>query len=312
MKILVTGAGGQIGADLLPRLVARGDDVTVFDLAPQPATCPPEVRWVRGDVTMAGEVFDAVKTARPDRLFHLAAILSATGERVPHRAWAVNMEGTRNVLEAARLFEVGQVFFTSTIAAFGPGLEPPVGDDVSLRPTTMYGLTKVGGELLGEWYQRTYGVDFRGVRFPGLISAAEPGGGTSDYALFMYVNGLRDGFYEAFVTPESQIPFMYMPDAVRAVLELSDAPRASLGRSIYNIAAISPTAAEIADAVRERIPGVRLTFRSDPRRQAILDSWPSVLDDTNARHDWGWSHAYDLASMSDDLLAKLREPASVR
>ena len=125
------------------------------------------------------------------------------------------------------------------------------------------------------------------------------------------VDGLRTGAYEAFVTPESRIPFMYMPDAVRAVLELSDAPRQRLGRSIYNIAAISPTAAEIADAVRERIPGVRLTFRSDPRRQAILDSWPSVLDDSNARKDWGWSHEYDLASMSDDLLAKLREPASV-
>ncbi len=312
MKILVTGAGGQIGADLLPRLVARGDDVSVFDLAPAPADTPPEVRWTRGDVTMAGEVFDAVRATRPTRIIHLAAILSATGERVPHRAWAVNMDGTRHVLEAARLFDVEQVFFTSTIAAFGPGLEPPVGDDVSLRPTTMYGLTKVAGELLGEWYQRTHGLDFRGVRYPGLISATEPGGGTSDYALYMYVHGLRHGSYEAFVTPESRIPFMYMPDAVRAMIELSDAPRARLGRSIYNVAAISPTAAEIADAVRARIPGVRLSFRSDPRRQAILDSWPSVLDDSNARRDWGWSHAYDLVSMSDDLLARLRGPAAVR
>lgn len=310
MKILVTGAGGQIGADLLPRLVARGDDVTVFDLAPRPAACPEAVHWIRGDITMAGEVFDAVRHARPERLFHLAAILSATGERVPHRAWTVNMEGTRIALEAARLFDVKQVFFTSTIAAFGPGLPAPVGDDVPLRPTTMYGLTKVGGELLGEWYQRVYGIDFRGVRFPGLISAAEPGGGTSDYALFMYVSGLRQGAYEAFVTPESQIPFMYMPDAVRAVLELSDAPKERLGRSIYNIAAMSPTAAEIAEAVRQRIEGVQLTFRSDPRRQAILDSWPSVLDDANARRDWGWAHEYDLESMSDDLIARLREPAA--
>lgn len=308
MKILVTGAGGQIGADLLPRFLARGDQVTAFDLAPAPESAPTSVAWLRGDVTQPGEVLDAVKSTRPDRIFHLAAILSATGERVPHRAYAINLDGTRNVLEAARLFEVGQVFFTSTIAAFGPGLEAPVGDDVSMRPTTMYGLTKVAGELLGEWYQRTYGLDFRGVRFPGLISAAEPGGGTSDYALFMYVAGLRTGAYEAFVSPQSRIPFMYMPDAVRAMLELSDAPRERLGRSIYNIAAMSPTAEEIAQAVRLRIPGVRLTFRSDPRRQAILDSWPTVLDDTNARRDWNWRPAFDLESMSDDLLERLREP----
>ncbi len=307
MKILVTGAGGQIGTDLLPMLLSRGHDVAVYDLAPRPDWCPAGVEWMRGDISVSAEVFDAVKSAAPDRIFHLAAILSAAGEAVPHRTWHVNLDGTRYVLEAARLFEVQQVFYTSTIAVFGPGLEPPVGDDVPLHPTTMYGVTKVAGELLGEYYESVFGLDFRGVRFPGLINAGIPGGGTSDYALYMFVDGMRDGAYEAFCTPESRIPFMYMPDALRAMIELSEAPKEALTRSIYNIAAMSPTAQEIADAVRERVPGVNLTFKSDPKRQAILDSWPAVLDDSNARRDWGWKHEFDLAAMSDDIVPKIRE-----
>lgn len=306
MKILVTGAAGQVGMDLLPLLTAQGHAVTVLDLVPKPSGCPAGVTWVRGDITLAPEVSEAVRSAQPERIVHLAAILSATGETVPHRAWRVNMEGTHHVLEAARLFGVKQVFFTSTIAAFGPGLPEPVGNDVSMRPTTMYGVTKVAGELLGEYYQKAFGIDFRGVRFPGLINAGIPGGGTTDYALYMFIDGLRTGAYECFVSADSRVPFMYMPDALRAVLELMDAPKARLTRSIYNIAAMSPTADEIADAVRRRIPGVRLGFRSDPRRQGILNSWPKVLDDSVARRDWGWKHAYDLEAMADDLMPKMR------
>ena len=307
MKILLTGAAGQVGTDLLPMLTERGDQVLAFDLAPAPKNLASGVEWVRGDVTQAAEIYDAVSGFRPDRIMHFAAILSARGEQIPHRAWRVNMDGTLHVLEAARLFGKPQVFYTSTIAAFGPGLPNPVGDDVPLRPSTMYGVTKVAGERLGEYYQSHFGLDFRGVRFPGLINAGIPGGGTSDYALFMYVDGLRLGKYECFVSAQSRIPFMYMPDALRAVLELSDAPQESLGRSIYNIAAISPSAEEIAEAVRARIPGVELTFRSDPERQAILDSWPQVLDDHHARFEWGWNHEFDLEAMSDDLLPKVRE-----
>jgi threonine 3-dehydrogenase len=306
MKILVTGAAGQVGLDLLPLLTARGHTVTVLDTQPKPAALGTGVTWVRGDITLAPEVSEAVRAAQPERIVHLAAILSATGETVPHRAWRVNMEGTHHVLEAARLFGVKQVFFTSTIAAFGPGLAEPVGNDVSMRPTTMYGVTKVAGELLGEYYQKAFGLDFRGVRFPGLINAGIPGGGTTDYALYMFIDGLRTGASECFVAADSRVPFMYMPDALRAVLELMDAPKARLTRSIYNIAAMSPTADEIADAVRRRIPGVRLTFRSDPRRQAILNSWPKALDDSLARREWGWKHAFDLEAMADDLMPRMR------
>jgi threonine 3-dehydrogenase len=215
------------------------------------------------------------------------------------------MEGTYLVLEAARLFGVRQLFFTSTIAAFGPGLPTPVGDVVPLRPRTMYGLTKVAGELLGEYYESAFGLDFRGVRFPGLINAGIPGGGTSDYALFMYVEGVRTGRYEAFVHEGSRIPFMYMPDAVRAMIELADAPKERLTQSIYNIAAMSPTAGDFAEAVRHRVPGVQITFRSDPRRQAILDSWPQELDDSRARRDWGWQAEYDLERLSDDIVPRI-------
>ena len=306
MKIMITGAAGQIGTDLIPALLADGHEVATFDLAPRPEGCPPEVEWIRGDVSLAPEFNEAVKRFAPDRLVHMAAILSAAGESIPHRAYRVNMEGLHNALEAARLFDVTQVFFTSTIAVFGPGLPDCVGDDVPLRPTTMYGITKAFGERLGEYYQSNYGIDFRGVRFPGLISAGTPGGGTSDYALFMYVEGLRNGAYEAFCSPASCIPFMYMPDALRAMQELMDAPKEKLKRCIYNIAAMSPTAQAFADAVKARLPEVQLTFNSDPKLQAILDSWPRELDDANARREWNWRHEFDLDAMSDDLIPKVR------
>ena len=247
MKILVTGAAGQVGTDLLPLLVERGDEVTVFDIVPRPDGCPKAVTWVRGDITLAPNVYDAVREAQPDLIYHLAAILSARGEAMPHQAYRVNMDGTLNVLEAARLFGVEQVFYASTIAAFGPGLPDLVPNEVSMRPTTMYGVTKVAGELLGEYYQEKFGLDFRGVRFPGLLNAGVPGGGTSDYALFMYVDGLTKGHYASFAEPRARIHYMYMHDALRAILELAAAPKERLKRSVYNIAAVSPTAEEFAD-----------------------------------------------------------------
>ncbi len=306
MRILVTGGAGQVGTDLIRLLASRGADVVVYDLAPTPEDLPDGVRWIRGDVCNASELYDCVQEVRPEVLYHFAAILSASGEKMPHRAYAVNQHGTYHALEAARLFGVRQLMFASTIAAFGPNLPDPVPNEVSLLPTTMYGVTKVAGEMLGNYYHEKWGLDFRGVRFPGLINAGVPGGGTTDYSLHMYVDGLKHGKYECYVGPESTVPMMYMPDALRAMVELSDAPRTRLGRCIYNIAAVSPTAAEFADAVRARVPGVEITFNVDPKRQAILDSWPNRVDDSCAREEWDWRHEYDLDRMSDDLIAKLR------
>lgn len=307
-RVLVTGAGGQVGLELIRTLVADGHDVHASDIAARPsATVLPEtVPWHPLDVTDGDRVEELVGHVRPHQVFHLAAILSARGEELPQKTFHVNQLGTFNVLEAARQFEVAQVLFTSTIAVYGAGLPELVSEDAQLSPSTMYGITKVGGELLGDYYRRRFGVDFRAVRFPGLVSASLPGGGTSDYALFMYLEGLRSGAYEAFCSPDTRIPLMYMPDATRALLELAAAPRTDLRRSSYNIAAFSPTAQELADSVKRALPGVSLTFKPDPLRQAILDSWPRILDDRHAREDWGWKPAFDVDAMTDDLIPQLR------
>jgi threonine 3-dehydrogenase len=316
VRTLVTGAGGQVGLDLIRALLERGDEVHGSDLGPRPAAAddlPSDLPWHHLDVTNAEQVRTRFEQLRPERVFHLAAILSARGEADPQLTYRVNQGGTHNVLEACRLANVRQMIFTSTIAVFGPGLPETVGDDVALHPTTMYGVTKAAGELLGEYYFTRYGLDVRGVRFPGLISASIPGGGSSDYVVFMYIDGVRKGAYEAFCRPDTRIPLMYMPDGIRALLELSGAERSKLSRCIYNIAAFSPTAAAIAETVRAALPnGADFTFKPDPVRQRILDSWPSALDDQNARRDWGWAPRYDLAAMTAELLPAVRELLATR
>ncbi|HSK03044.1 MAG TPA: NAD-dependent epimerase/dehydratase family protein [Kofleriaceae bacterium] len=311
MKILLTGAGGQIGHDLIGALLAQGHDVTSTDLAPRPPShAHAGGTWQGLDVTDAKATEALVGDLRPDLVFHLAAILSARGEQDPRLAYDVNQTGTWNVLEAARKAKVGRLVFTSSIAVFGPlpsgPLPDPTPDDVALHPTTMYGVTKVSGELLCAYYRQKFGLDCRGVRFPGLISAAMPGGGSSDYALFMYVDGVRKGGYEAFARADTRIPLMYMPDAVRALLELAMVDRERLTRTTYNIAAFSPRADEIAASVVRAIPDAKFSFRPDSVRQGILDSWPKSLDDAAARRDWGWRHRYDLDAMTDDLVPRIR------
>jgi threonine 3-dehydrogenase len=315
MRILLTGAGGQIGGDLIAALVDAGHEIVATDLHPPadaprpgPRSEPPAAgaRWEALDVTDGAAVLAALERHAPDRVYHLAAVLSARGERDPQLAYAVNQTGTYNLLEGCRKAGVPQLLFTSSIAVYGPGLPDPTPDEVPLHPRTMYGATKAAGELLCEYYFQRYGLDTRGVRFPGLINAAIPGGGSSDYALFMYVEGVRSGAYQAFCRADTRIPLMYMPDAVRALLELPEAPRAGLRRTVYNIAAFSPTAAEIAASVGRAIPGVRISFEPDPVRQGILDSWPRALDDTCARTDWGWRAAYDLEAMTADLIPQVR------
>lgn len=305
MTILLTGAGGQIGRELVQSLRGAGRQVVPTDLAPPEADR--SEGWRALDVTDAGAVADMIAEVRPRVVYHLAAILSARGERDPALTYRVNQDGTYHVLEACREHGIERVMFTSSIAVFGPGVPDPCPDDVALHPTTMYGVTKVGGELLGEYYRRRYGLDVRGVRFPGLISAGQPGGGTSDYALFMYVEAVRSGSYRAFCRADTRIPLMYMPDAIRALAELEAADRGALSRCVYNIAAFSPTADTIADSVRAAVPGADLGFDPDPARQAILDSWPRALDDSAARADWGWAPRFDLDAMTADLVPRVRD-----
>jgi threonine 3-dehydrogenase len=311
MKILLTGAGGQIGHDLIGALLAQGHTVVSTDLAPRPPShAHAGGEWQRLDVTDPAAVQHTVTETRPDLVFHLAAILSARGEQDPGLAYDVNQTGTWNVLEACRRAKVNRLIFTSSIAVFGPPpsgpLPDPTPDDCALHPTTMYGVTKVSGELLCSYYRGRYGIDCRGVRFPGLISAAMPGGGSSDYALFMYVDGVRKGSYDAFARADTRIPLMYMPDGVRALLELAMAPRERVSRCIYNIAAFSPRADEIARSVQRVLPDAKFTYTPDAVRQGILDSWPKALDDGAARRDWGWKPKYDLDGMTDDLVPRIK------
>jgi threonine 3-dehydrogenase len=329
VKTLITGAGGQVGIDLALALCPprASDHATASDLMPHevlatdlsphppkallesgaldPESGNPLLHWASLDVCDAAAVEDAVIKFAPDRIVHLAALLSARGEAVPQRAYEINLGGTLNLLEAARKNGSPQIIFTSTIAVFGPGLASPVPDDVGLRPKTMYGVTKAAGEMLGEYYSSRYGLDFRGVRFPGLISAVEPGGGSSDYALYMFFEALKKQPYTAFCRADTRIPFMYMPDAIRALLEISAAKRERMRRCVYNIAAFSPSAQEIAAEVCRLVPEMKIDFVPDPLRQGILDSWPQSLDDRAAQEDWDWRAKWDLRSMSEDLFHRL-------
>lgn len=305
MRTFITGASGQVGHDLVRRLSAAGDEVFASDLR-VPESAPKGATWSALDVTDSAAVESALREIAPDRVFHLAAILSARGEANPQLTYAVNQGGLYNLLEGCRITGTKQLMYTSTIAVFGPGVPDPTPDEVPLTPTTMYGVTKASGEMLGAYYAKRYGLDFRGVRFPGLISATVPGGGSSDYALFFYVDGVRTGSYTAFCRPDTRIPLMYMPDGIRALLELSNAERSRLKRCTYNIQAFSPTAQTIADEVANALGGADFSFEPDPVRQGILDSWPSALDDSAARAEWDWAPAYDLQQMTEHLIPEVR------
>ena len=315
-RILVTGAAGQIGTELVPALVDRYDGAVVVatDIKADGADLPPGARYERLDCTDAAACERLVDRHGIDTIYHLAAILSATGERAPEKAWHVNMEGTRVILETAR--DAGcAVFVPSSIAAFGPSTPPdPTPQDTIQRPTTMYGVTKVAGELLCDYYHDRLGVDTRGLRYPGLISyVAPPGGGTTDWAVEIFHAALGDGRYTCWLAADTQLDMMYMPDALRAAMELMDADTAGLAhRNAFNVTAMQLTPERLAAAIRERIPSFEVDYDVDPVRQAIADSWPRRLDDTAARSEWGWRPEYDMDAMVEDMLGRLGGATKVK
>lgn len=308
---LVTGAAGQIGTDLVRALRARSgvEAVVATDLAPANGA------WGGGpaemlDVTDASALARLIRQYEVDTIYHLASLLSATGERKPNVAWEVNVNGLRHVLEAAR--ELGlRVFWPSSIAVFGPTTPRLAPQRTVLEPTTVYGVTKVTGELLCQYYHAKHGVDVRSVRYPGLISyTAPPGGGTTDYAVAIFHAAAAGEPFTCFVGPETRLPMMYMPDAIEGTLALMHAPADRLSvRTSYNVGALTFTAAELADAVTRRTPDFEVRYEPD-YRQAIADSWPAAVDDSDARRDWGWRPRFDLEAMVEDMVVNLEKASS--
>lgn len=308
-RILVTGAAGQIGSELVAALRRKYGDSNVIatDKAVTRSQVAPGV-LEQLDVMHLSSVERAMKSHEVDTVYHLAAILSAVGEANPDLAWDVNMDGLKNILDASTKLGVRRVFWPSSIGVFGPDTKKDgAPQETALNPSTMYGVTKVSGELLAGYYFLKHGLDVRSVRFPGLISSeAKPGGGTTDYAVEIFYSALQTGRYTCFLREDTFLPMMYMPDALRAAMELmeADAKRVKL-HSGYNIAAVSFSAGALAAEIRKHISGFRVTYSPDSR-QAIADSWPRSVDDSAARKDWGWKENYDLPAMVTDMLEKLR------
>ena len=309
-RILVTGASGQIGSELTPKLRERHGSVNVVasDIREPSEAFISQGPYEILDVTEKERLKRVVREHEIDTIFHLAAILSATGERNPQLAWHVNILGLHNVLEVARELGLVRVFHPSSIAVFGP--ETPkdfTPQETVLRPKTVYGITKVTGELLGDYYFNKYGVDVRGVRFPGVISSiAPPGGGTTDYAVEIFYEAVKNGRYTCFVEERTVLPMMYMPDCLKATLNIMDADLSRLKHHTdFNVAGVSFSVGELAAEIRKHIPDFEVSYAPD-YRQEIADTWPHSIDDSVAREEWDWAPQYDLESMTLDMLDCLR------
>ncbi len=302
---LITGGLGFLGSHLARELVGRREEVVLFDVIRSSRLVEDienDVRIVQGNLGNWAEVLDVVRKHKVNCIYHAGALLSASAEESPLAAYMVNANGTFYVLEAARLFNVEKVVFLSTVATYGPGVPEVVNDDTVQIPTTMYGVTKVFCERLGEYYHRKFGVNFRGVRLPSVIGPGRGGGGASAYSSLIVQEPAAGRPYKVFVDETARIPLLYIKDAVRALVSLGEAAEERLKRRVYNIQGFSPSARDLADIVRRYLPDARIEFEPDPEMVKIVHSWPKELDDTLAREDWGWNVQYTLDKAVKDFI----------
>ncbi len=305
-KVLVIGAGGQIGTELVLELRKRfgNEQVVAADVKDSCSEALQNGPYLQLDVLDKDKVREYVINEKPDDVYLLAALLSATAEKHPDFAWKLNMEGLFTILELAKEGYIKKIFWPSSIAVFGPTTPRDNTPQYTvMEPTTIYGISKLAGERWCEYYFNKFGVDVRSIRYPGLISYTSlPGGGTTDYAVDIFYHAKKSGTYTSFLNEDSALPMMYMEDAIRATIELMEAPKENVKiRSSYNLAGLSFTPSDLANAIQKEQANFKITYEPD-FRQAIADSWPNSIDDSSAKNDWGWKEKYDLQGMVKTML----------
>ncbi|MHA1583958.1 MAG: NAD-dependent epimerase/dehydratase family protein [Promethearchaeota archaeon] len=310
-RILVTGCLGQIGSELVKALwkIYGAENVVATDIRTDP---PQEFKdtgvYLALDATDKYKIEKIIQDYQIDTIYHLAGLLSATGEKFPQKAWDINISSLFDILELGRQYKLEKIFWPSSIAAFGPTTpQDNTPNDTILQPTTMYGVTKVTGELLLEYYWRKYGLDTRCMRLPGIISSETPaGGGTTDYAVEIYYEALLKKKYTCFLKKDTVLPMMFMPDLIKAILDLMNADSEKLKHHVFNITGMSFSAEELVSEIKKHIPELEVDYKPD-FRQAIADSWPHTIDDSCAREEWNWKPDYGISEMTTAMLKRLRE-----
>ena len=310
-RILIIGACGQIGTELTTKLreIHGVDNVIASDINTRNLDLVNSGPFVILDAKNFNAIKDCCISRKIDTIYLMAALLSATGEKYPMEAWDLNMNSLFHVLNLAKAGQVKKVFWPSSIAVFGPTTpRENTPQHTICEPTTVYGITKQVGERWCQYYHEKYGVDVRSIRYPGIIShKAMPGGGTTDYAVEIYHEAIKEGKYESFLSENTNLPMMFMDDAIKATTEIMAVPSENLSiRSSYNLSAISFTPKEIAESIKAEMPEFSISYKPD-FRQAIADSWPSSIDDGIARKDWNWSHDFDLKKMTSEMLIQLKK-----
>lgn len=306
-RILIIGANGQIGSVLTDELrgIHGHENIVASDIRASEKDGPFEFV----DVLDANRIAEIIDKYDINQIYHLAAILSAKGEANPINTWNINMKGMLNVFEVAREKKINKIFFPSTIAVFGEGIEKSnVAQDVPLQPSTVYGISKVAGELWSQYYFERYGLDIRSLRYPGVIGhQSAPGGGTTDYAVDIFHYAVKEETYKCFLNKDTYLPMLYMDDTIRAAIDLMEAPADNITvRTSYNVSGMSFSPEEIAASIKKEIPTFNIEYHPD-ERQKIADTWPDNIDDSKAREDWNWNPKFDMESMTKDMLKNLRK-----